>query len=205
MGRGGQTPGGGVKRPGSCADSMLSPLRAAGYKLLADTSQTIERRRYGMARSYKVEGTNDFLVAAVILAGLGVWAVKDGWFPSAKVLERHPREVAVAAPFDGVVVDVAAVAGKSVGTNHVVARIRPAGTPGAAEPPSIVDLRPGPLGAGTEGTIMEVRRTRHDPVKQGDPIVLIAPDEHFYPFNKSLSVFSLLGAIVCVFIHRAVK
>lgn len=158
-----------------------------------------------MARRYKVEGTNDFLVAAVILAGLGAWSIKDGWFPSAKVLERHPFEVAVKAPFDGVVVDLAAIAGKNVSTNHVVARVRPVAAPGATEPPAAVDIRPGALGAGTEGTIMEVRRARHDPVKQGDPIVMIAPDEHFYPFNKSLAVLSLLGAIVCVFIHRAVK
>ena len=158
-----------------------------------------------MARRYKVEGTSDFLIAAVVLAGLGIWSIKDGWFPSPKVLERHPHEVAVVAPFDGVVVDLAAVAGMSVSTNHVVARVRPMSPPGAAEQPEAVDLRTGRLGTATEGTVMEVRRGRHDPVKLGDPVLLVAPDEHFYPFNKSLAVLSLIGAIICAIIHRAVK
>lgn len=158
-----------------------------------------------MARRYTVEGTNDFLIAAVCLLGLGIWAVKDGWFPSPKVLEKHPHEVAVVSPVDGIVADLNAVAGMNVSTNHVVARVRPAGTTGAVQPPEPVDLRSGKLGDAADGTVMEVRSARHDTVKQGDTIAIIAPDEHFYPFNKSLAVLSLIGAVVCAVIHRAVK
>ncbi len=150
-----------------------------------------------MARRYKVEGTSDFLIAAVVLAGLGVWAIKDGWFPSPKVLEKHPREIVVVAPFDGVLAEVPVVGGQDVTTNSVVARMRPERTEGAAEP---VDLRPS-----ADGAVMEVRRTRHDAVKAGDPIVRIAPDDSFYPFNKSLAFLSLIGAVICGIVHRAVK
>lgn len=158
-----------------------------------------------MARRYKVEGTNDFLIAAVVLFGLGVWAIKDGWFPSPAVLEKHPHEVAVMSPVEGIVADLTVVAGATVSTNHVVARVRPAGAPGSAQAPGDVELRSGRLGTATEGAVLAVRRARHDEVKPGDTIVLIAPDEHFYAFNKSLAVLSLIGAIVCAIIHRAVK
>ncbi len=35
-----------------------------------------------MARTYKVEGTRTFYYWALVLLALGLWAVKDGWFPS---------------------------------------------------------------------------------------------------------------------------
>ena len=152
-----------------------------------------------MARRYKVEGTSDFLIAAVLLAGLGIWSIKDGWFPSPKVLEKHPREVAVVSPVDGVIVDLPAVPGTSLSTNQIVARVRPSGD---ADP---IDLRSGRLGEATDGTVMEVRPKRLDTVTAGETIALISPDEHFYPFNRSLAILSLIGAVVCAVIHRAVK
>ena len=45
-----------------------------------------------MARNYKVEGRKDFLYWAIGLAVLGLWCVKDGWFPSPTVLEKHPPD-----------------------------------------------------------------------------------------------------------------
>jgi len=157
-----------------------------------------------MARRYKVEGTNDFLVAAVVLAGLGAWAIKDGWFPSPAVLERHPREVVVAAPTDGVITFLDATGGQSVTTNHVVARFRPAQSAvpadGSSAEPETIELRPP-----RAGTILQVERARLDSIRQDDPIVVIAPDGNFYLFNKSLAVLSLIGAVVCAVIHRAVK
>jgi multidrug resistance efflux pump len=52
-------------------------------------------------RRYKVKGTNDFLILAAIFFFLCLWAIKDAWFPSEKVLKRHPREVTVAFAIDG--------------------------------------------------------------------------------------------------------
>jgi hypothetical protein len=43
-----------------------------------------------MARMHHVQGTKSFLMWAVILLVLGLWAVRDGWFPSAATLLKHP-------------------------------------------------------------------------------------------------------------------
>lgn len=43
-----------------------------------------------MARKYNVEGTKSFLIAAAILLAIGVWHIRDGWFPAAATLEKHP-------------------------------------------------------------------------------------------------------------------
>jgi len=52
-------------------------------------------------REYNVKGTNDFLILAIIFFFLCIWAVKDAWFPSEKVLKRHPLQVPVAFEVDG--------------------------------------------------------------------------------------------------------
>ena len=41
-----------------------------------------------MARRGRVGGTKSFLVTAIGLLALGLWAVKDGWFPSPD-MEKH--------------------------------------------------------------------------------------------------------------------
>lgn len=43
-----------------------------------------------MARKYDVEGTNKFLVWSIILALFAIWFIKDGWFPTEAILEKHP-------------------------------------------------------------------------------------------------------------------
>lgn len=45
-----------------------------------------------MARRFHVEGTKTYLYWAVGLLLFGLWCVKDGWFPSASVLEHHPMD-----------------------------------------------------------------------------------------------------------------
>lgn len=52
-------------------------------------------------RHYKVRGTNDFLVMALIFFFLGLWAVKDAWFPSERTKKNHPTEVKIKAEMDG--------------------------------------------------------------------------------------------------------
>lgn len=78
-----------------------------------------------MARQYDVKGSKNFLAWAIGLLLLGLWCVKDGWFPSESVLVRHPL----------------------------------------SDPESV----------------------------------------RFYAFNKSLAIFSLIGSVVCGYIHRLVK
>ena len=43
-----------------------------------------------MARQYNVEGTKTFFYWSIALLILGLWCVKDGWFPSESVLAKHP-------------------------------------------------------------------------------------------------------------------
>lgn len=42
-----------------------------------------------MPRRYNVEGKKTYLYWAVGLLALGVWAVKDGWFPSADIIKKY--------------------------------------------------------------------------------------------------------------------
>lgn len=46
-------------------------------------------------RKYNVKGTKDFIVLAGIFFFLCLWAIKDAWYPSPKVLEKHPLKVNV--------------------------------------------------------------------------------------------------------------
>ena len=43
-----------------------------------------------MARKFRVEGTKTYLYWSLGLLVLGLWSVKDGWFPSAGVMQAHP-------------------------------------------------------------------------------------------------------------------
>ena len=45
-----------------------------------------------MARRFHVEGTKTFLFWALGLLALGLWCVKDGWFPAESVLTAHPLD-----------------------------------------------------------------------------------------------------------------
>ncbi len=48
-----------------------------------------------MPRTFKVEGTKSFLYWSLGLLLLGLWAVKDGWFPAESVLtKKSPEELA---------------------------------------------------------------------------------------------------------------
>ena len=43
-----------------------------------------------MARRFHVEGTKTFLVLAIALFLLGLWSMRDGWFPSEAAQLKHP-------------------------------------------------------------------------------------------------------------------
>ncbi|MBN2163611.1 MAG: hypothetical protein JXR25_14825 [Pontiellaceae bacterium] len=75
-------------------------------------------------REYRVKGTNDFLILAAIFFFLGLWAVKDAWFPSEKVLKKHPLEATVAFAAPGTVSEVYVAADDTVGEKAVLAKLR---------------------------------------------------------------------------------
>jgi hypothetical protein len=45
-----------------------------------------------MARKSHIEGTKTYLVYAIGLLALGLWCVRDGWFPSDATLSKHPLD-----------------------------------------------------------------------------------------------------------------
>lgn len=47
-----------------------------------------------MPRNFHVKGTNTYYYWSLALLVLGLWAIKDGWFPSeAKILEKAPEKL----------------------------------------------------------------------------------------------------------------
>ena len=75
-------------------------------------------------RQYHVKGTNDFIVLAGIFFFLCIWAIKDAWFPSDKVLNKHPLEIIVAAEASGMVEKVLVAEGDPVSEDKVLATLR---------------------------------------------------------------------------------
>jgi len=55
---------------------------------------------------FNVHGTKDFIVAAVFCGFLCVWSIRDAWFPTEKVLKKHPQEIPVAFRVHGVVKEI---------------------------------------------------------------------------------------------------
>lgn len=155
-----------------------------------------------MARRFKVEGTNDFLIAAVVLAALGLWCVKDGWFPSKSVLTKHPREIVVSAGVPSVVLDVQVTPGTEVTAKTVVAHVRPVqeGSTATNSASDEVELR-----SDKSGVVMKVLAGKDDVVTAVQPVMTVEPEDHFYAFNKSFAILTLIGAIACGFIHLTVR
>ncbi len=77
-----------------------------------------------MVRKYHVKGTNDYLIFGLILLAFGAWCVKDGWFPSPKVLKKHPREIPAVARIGGTLQALRVAPGQEVGSNTVVGVIQ---------------------------------------------------------------------------------
>jgi hypothetical protein len=55
---------------------------------------------------YKIKGTKDFLVAAVFCGFLCIWSIRDAWFPTEKVIKKHPHEIQVAFQVSGVIKEI---------------------------------------------------------------------------------------------------
>jgi len=184
-----------------------------------------------MARRYKVEGTKDFLYWAIGLILLGLWAVRDGWFPPPSVLERHPRSVPVAFPNEGVVAELQVREGDPVrpamplamqiGRKELESRRaelteRLKTSDVAAESPERAalseeiarltrEIEARELRAPTSGVVRAVLIRENEIARAKQPVIEIDPQDHFYAFNKSLAVVCFLGAIVCLIIHFKVR
>ncbi|MDD3275553.1 MAG: hypothetical protein PHP93_00710 [Kiritimatiellales bacterium] len=74
-------------------------------------------------KRFNIKGTKDFLVAAVFLGFLCAWSISDAWFPTEKVLKRHPREIEVSFKISGVVKHIAVKPGDDVKGEAVLATL----------------------------------------------------------------------------------
>lgn len=66
-------------------------------------------------RFNQVKGTKDFLVAGVVCIFICLWSVRDAWFPTEKILKKHPLEFPVTVSVSGVVQDIPVKVGDEVG------------------------------------------------------------------------------------------
>lgn len=203
-------------------------------------------------RDYNVKGSNDFLILAAIFFFLCLWAIKDAWFPSDKVIKKHPQVATVTCEISGAVEEVNVGVGDTIGEDQVLATLRNdrnkvlyeeakdtytvtkkkhamleqalknmqnngATSDGIAEVQDSLDaaassmqealntvedlkakLDASHLKAPSKGQIMEVKIVPHTSVEEGQEAFVINPKDHFYLFNKSLTVLSAL--LFCVFL-----
>lgn len=77
------------------------------------------------SRIAKVKGTKDFLIAAVFCGFVCLWSISDAWFPTKRVLEKHPQEFAVTIGVSGVVQDIPVEVGQVVGGEQVLLQLNP--------------------------------------------------------------------------------
>ena len=73
--------------------------------------------------SFKVKGTKDFLVAAVFCGFLCAWSIRDAWFPTEKVLKKHPPEIPVAFKLSGAIKNIPVKVGDEVLGKTVLANL----------------------------------------------------------------------------------
>jgi multidrug resistance efflux pump len=84
----------------------------------------IESKEKIMARSrFNIKGTKDFLVAAVFCGFLCLWSIRDAWFPTEKVLEKHPQQIAVSMDVSGVVKTVPVEPGDEIAGSMILATL----------------------------------------------------------------------------------
>ncbi len=197
-------------------------------------------------RQYKVKGTNDFLILSAIFFFLCLWAIKDAWFPSEKVLKKHPLQVVAAFEVGGTVKAVNVDPGDTLGEGQVLAELRSdrvavdydrakeeygqakdahyellkdlkALKDAGASPDdlaraqaqvdvskqemdtilaSVEELRlqidSAELKSPSKGVVQEVHIAPHTMVEAGAAAITIDPKDHFYLFNKSLTVLSFI-------------
>ena len=147
-----------------------------------------------MARRYHIQGTNDFLVWALVLLALGAWCLKDGWFPSETKLAEHPREVQIKASLPGMVKDVFVNRGELIRAEQPIVRLLLTSTNGE-------QLLKAPI----QGDIANILVGKNDVVNREQVVATMTPEDTFYSFNRSLAVIALLAGLVCAIIHLMVR
>lgn len=74
-------------------------------------------------RQYKIKSNKDFLIFGCVFFFLCIWAIKDAWFPSDKVLKKHPREIVSSFEMAGQLAKIHVEEGDFVKENSVMAEL----------------------------------------------------------------------------------
>lgn len=72
---------------------------------------------------FNIKGTKDFLIAAVACTFLCLWSIRDAWFPTKNVLEKHPQSYAISMEVSGVIKSLPLQVGEEVRRGSVLATI----------------------------------------------------------------------------------
>lgn len=72
---------------------------------------------------FNIKGTKDFIVAAVFCGCLCIWSVGDAWFPTKKVLKKHPQEYPIVFKIPGVVKEIHVQPGDEIGGKVLLASL----------------------------------------------------------------------------------
>ena len=75
-------------------------------------------------RKYNVKGTKDFIVLAGIFFFLCLWAIKDAWYPSPKVLKKHPLTLNASFETGGSIGSIYVEEGDSIAESQILAELR---------------------------------------------------------------------------------
>jgi multidrug resistance efflux pump len=204
-------------------------------------------------RKYNIKDTKDFLILAIVLTVLCIWAVVDGWFPPRAVLKKHPLELPLRFEREGLVTEVHVKPGQGVSPGMVLAsqamktaqqalnaaeeaykkaredgsetdlnaaaekirrlreevaayeitaekryKIEYKDNKWFAEPADPEDRAAYEFSG---GKVKEVPARQNRYVKVGDLAAVIHPSDTFYAFNKSLAIFTAIGALVFFVLH----
>jgi multidrug resistance efflux pump len=201
----------------------------------------MERKQKIRERKYQVKATKDFLVLALIFFFLGLWAIKDGWYPSESRLRDHPKRIEIPFEINGTVDRVLIKKGDKVLEKQILITLNKKKL--EAENSAIMkeytacrkkydaardqnmdsakieeikrnldeakervdkirgELISAEISAPKSGEIIAVHANSITTVKKGQLAVVIDPKDHFYPFNKVLTVISAICFVVFLFLH----
>ena len=140
------------------------------------------------SKKYLNKSTNDYLILSVILFLLCIWAIKDAWFPSPKVLKKHPHEIPITFSSEGYIQKILVNEGEFINDDTTVATID------NNNQEAIFKWKKG-------GIVQSIYKNKYDFVNTDDVVVLIKPKDTFYSFNQTLAVFSGIGSLTFLLIH----
>lgn len=174
---------------------------------------------------YKIKSNKDFLILSVIMFCLCIWGAKDAWFPSEKVQNRHPKTVSFYFDIDGFIstnskfpsvgdvieVPVYDKDDKNIVFLPEVKSVQDIKLQSPYNQEVLKDDRSLTYKPSTKNaTVIEMywpnENTLHvvkplDYVKARTPVLMVEPNDSFWNFNRSLSIFTGIASIGFLILH----